>query len=178
MTRLKRKIVKDIYRGRITTLFSFLEKYIILKKPLPAGFRSEFDDITDNSKTRYFIIKDKDLANRKIYEFRKWYSFLTSNGYIEIEPFNFPFKIRFIYKSDYDDTYIEYAPFFSGIENKHIIPNKVRLKKYIKKGCRTSIEYKRYMKSLCNFILFKLIPLIAILLTLIITIYNTFFNNK
>ena len=181
MKRFKRKIIRDIYKGHVTSLYSFIEKYIFSNDKLPSNFKSEFIDKSDDKKHKYFMINDRELTDKYLKEFSHWIKFLSIKGYIKTEPEKLPFKVNFIYWADFSRKYTSYDPYFANcgfLQVKTFIINADKLKKYISNGFRTEDEFARYKRLLRDRILFKYIPLVAILITLGLTIYNIFFNDN
>jgi len=180
MKRFKRKIIRDIYKGHVTSLYSFIEKYIFTNEKLPPNFKSEFLDNSDNKLHKYFMIKDREVADKYLKEFSHWIKFLSLNGHIKTEIEKLDFKVHFVYMDNFSKKYVSYDPYFAdyGIQTKTFITNQDKLKKYISKGFKTDEEHARYKRLLRDRILFKYVSLIATLIILGLTIYNIFFNNR
>ena len=180
MLKFKRKLIKDIYKNNITTVFSFFEKYLFSENYLPSEYKSQDLNKVENIIYKYYLIKNRELSDIKIRHFFEWLSFLEKNGYVKTNIYKPDFKTIFVYKDELTNQYTHYDPYFVHpyIKDKEIIINKDKLKRYIKRKCKTEIEYQRYRKLLIDKILYKIIPLIAILITLFLTIYSIFFNHK
>ena len=181
MSNIRKKIIRDIYKGSITNAISFFENYIITNDPLPDKIESSYLDHSTQTETRCYMIDSKIESERLIKEFVDIYKTLSNNNLISSNQYKVPFNIRLFFKSEIEvDKYHDYQPLFvhSKLQTLSIIPIENRLKKYLSRGCRTEDEYRAYCKILLDKILFKYIPWVAILLTLGITVYATFFQKS
>ena len=165
-SRFKRKVIHDIYIGKLKTFNSFIEKYIATNKSLPEGHEADYFEHSDNYRTKMYLIESQDHAKKQIEEFSQWIKFLHLNNFLKLESYKPEYRIRLVFKSDYNDNYSNFDTHFlyHGLCDKIIVPNKKKLKSYIRLGCRTSEELKGSIKNVARFsISYILVPTIVAL---------------
>ncbi len=164
----RKKLIKDIYKGQVTDIDSFFQRYLVLNKPLPKQFKSELYSEQKRCLIKYFLIKDKNIARNLIQEFIEIRQFLVKNGLMVTKQQEFDFEIIFVYKFWKNNLYTEYDPFSSQPNSRRdekFIVNRNSLKWYIRRGCRTREEFSKHIRETVKFIIAYIIVPIAVVLT-------------
>jgi len=177
MKRVHRKIIKDIYRSRITSFTEFIERYIITNKKLPKGFESEYQMPGEKVKTKNFFIGSRDTSDEKLQAYKECYRILASHGFIKTTPNPPLYKIRLVHEYE-DGKFADYDPYFMyhDICCHKISPRKNKLKLFINRGCRTKEEFKLYLKNICRFAGIVILFIITVI-TFVILIKNDCFHR-